>query len=143
MPPSTITTIRRALISQFSFCNLLLIFLLFRSLLCLIKDFENNTNYNINPQQLQTKQEEEEECHALFGSQKVSATSIRGGGNAKNLAFSSGSSNQKPRHLNTTESPKLFSSTKKKDGQVSTLDSGRKAPLSQGCPHMDAKKVSK
>lgn len=37
--------------------------------------------------QLQTKQEEEEECHALFGSQKVSATSIRGGGNAKNLAF--------------------------------------------------------
>jgi hypothetical protein len=86
MPPSTITTIRRALISQSSFCNLLLIFLLFRSLLCLIKDFENNTNYNINPQQLQTK-EEEEECHALFGSQKVSATSIRGGGNAKNLAF--------------------------------------------------------
>lgn len=107
MPPSTITTIRRALISQFSFCNLLLIFLLFRSLLCL-KDFENNTNYNINPQQLQTKQEEEEECHALFGSRKVSATSIRGGGNAKNLAFSNGSSNQKPRHLNTTEIAHIF-----------------------------------
>jgi hypothetical protein len=98
--------------------------------------------------QLQTKQEEEEECHALFGSQKVSATSIRGGGNAKNLAFSSGSSNQKPRHLiNTTEIAHIFYARlhrQKRDGhQVSTLDSGRKAPLSQGCPHMDAKKVSK
>jgi hypothetical protein len=110
--------------------------------LCL-KDFENNTNDNSNPRQFQTK--EEEECHALFGSQKVSATSIRGGGNAKNLACSSGSSNQKPRCLNTTEIAHNYNyhRPKKKDGQVSTLGSGRKAPLSQGCTHMDAKKVSK